>query len=138
MSREWQQTRFKELVMPDAVYYQSIWAVRDLQRMENRLKELDEDIADGGMRSTNLSIVSDHRQNYDEVRPTEKRALEKANLETRVEAINSAMNVVPPVYRTMIMDNIVLKANVKGFPNKLWRIWKQRFLFNVAKNLSLM
>ena len=43
MSREWQQTRFKEFVMPDAVYYQSIWAVRDLQRMENRLHEIEHD-----------------------------------------------------------------------------------------------
>lgn len=35
--REWQQTRFKSICMPDAVYYQSIWAVRDLHRMEERV-----------------------------------------------------------------------------------------------------
>ena len=39
--REWQQTRQREYVMPDAVYYQSIWAVRDLKRMEHRLDELE-------------------------------------------------------------------------------------------------
>lgn len=32
MSRQWQQTKYKNLVLPEAVYYQSIWAVRDLQR----------------------------------------------------------------------------------------------------------
>ena len=55
MSREWQQTRFKEFVMPDAVYYQSIWAVRDLQRMENRLHEIEHDTT----RVYNGSMVSE-------------------------------------------------------------------------------
>ena len=43
LSREWQQTRFKKYVLPDAVYYQSLWAVRDLERMEERIKELSDD-----------------------------------------------------------------------------------------------
>ena len=55
MSREWQQTRFKEFVMPDAVYYQSIWAVRDLRRMENRIREIDRDVSP----SYDGSLVSD-------------------------------------------------------------------------------
>ena len=38
--REWQQTRDSAYVMPYAVYYQSIWAVRDLARMEEKLKEI--------------------------------------------------------------------------------------------------
>ena len=39
MSKEWQQTRYKHLVLPKEVYYQSVWAVRDLERMEARLAE---------------------------------------------------------------------------------------------------
>ena len=77
MSREWQQTRFKEFVMPDAVYYQSIWAVRDLQRMENRLHEIEHDTT----RVYNGSMVSDARKDFSRIRPTEKNALEKILLE---------------------------------------------------------
>ena len=43
--REWQQTKFRDLVLPDAVYYQSIWAVRDLYRMEEQLMNMEQDIS---------------------------------------------------------------------------------------------
>ena len=136
MGREWQQTRFKEFVMPDAVYYQVIWAVRDLQRMEDRIKAIARDVETGAIHSA--SLVSDGNNNYSEIRPTEKTALEKAMLESRVKAIRSALDLVPEAYRSFIMDNIVLKTSVKAFPNKLWRVWKQRFLYNAAQNLSLI
>lgn len=135
MTREWQQTRFREFVLPDAVYYQSIWAVRDLARMEARLGELKREIESG---SFGGGIVSDSRADYGRVKPTEKRALEKAVLESRIEAIRNALDVVPESYRDYILDNVMAKRDSKSFPTKIWKIWKQRFLFNVAKNLSLI
>ena len=99
MSREWQQTRFAEYVMPDAVYYQTIWAVRDLVRMESRLEELNED-RDLSVHSH--SLVMDGGATTEISRPTEKYALEKV------------------------------------LPNKMWKYWKQRFLYGVAKNLQLL
>ena len=59
-------------------------------------------------------------------------------LETRAAAIKQAMSEVPPTYLEMIMDNIVNKTQVYGYPNKIWRTWKQRMLYKVAKNLSLI
>jgi hypothetical protein len=135
MSREWQQTRFREFVLPDAVYYQSIWAVRDLWRMEERLKELRHEIESG---SFGGGIVSDSRADYGRVKPTEKKALEKALLESRIEAIRNALEVVPESYRDYILDNVMSKKDAKTFPTKIWKLWKQRFIFNVAKNLSLI
>ena len=41
MPREWQQKRYKQFVLPDAVYFQCVWAVRDLYRMEKRIEELE-------------------------------------------------------------------------------------------------
>ena len=134
--REWQQTKFKDLVMPDAVYYQTIWAVRDLDRMESDLRNMEQDIRLGNIPST--SIVSDGVNTYTVSNPTEYMVVQKAQLEKRVEAIRSALETVPPAYRQFILDNIVKQKAYKCFPNKLWRVWKQRFLFNVAKNLELM
>ena len=134
--REWQQTKFKELVMPDAVYYQTIWAVRDLKRMEDELREIENDINTGSVPST--SIVSDGTRMYSVSRPTEFKAVQKVQLEKRVEAIRGALETVPLAYRQFILDNITKQKSYECFPNKLWRIWKQRFLFNVAKNLELM
>lgn len=134
--REWQQTKFKDLVLPDAVYYQSIWAVRDLYRMENQLLTMEQNIRVGDIPST--SIVSDGRNEYAVSKPTEDKAVRKASLEKRVEAIHDALETVPLAYRQFILDNIIKQKTYKCFPNKLWRIWKQRFLYNVAKNLALM
>ena len=134
--REWQQTKFKNLVMPDAVYYQSIWAVRDLVRMEDELRDLEQDINTCAIQST--SIVSDGENNYTVSRPTEYKAIQKAQLQKRVEAIHDALDTVPLAYRQFILDNIIKQKAYKCFPNKLWRIWKQKFLFNVARNLYIM
>lgn len=134
--REWQQTKFKELVLPDTVYYESLWAVRDLHRMEEQLDVLNDDINSGDIHTT--SLVSDINVDYDMVKPTEDVALKKANLERRIKAINDALDSVPIAYRQFIMDNIVLQKGYSCFPNKFWRIWKQKFLYNVAKNLLLI
>lgn len=136
--REWQQTRFRELVMPDAVYYQTIWAVRDLERMRARVKELEHDERTGNIQSYNALNVNDTNRDYGSIRPTERHAVEKATLEARIEAIDKAIRTVPPVYRNFILENIVMRKSVKTYPNKLWRVWKQRFLYNVAVNLNLM
>ncbi|WP_251617105.1 hypothetical protein [Senimuribacter intestinalis] len=133
MSREWQQTKYKEYVMPDAVYYQSVWAVRDLERMENRLAELEQEEIAGGR-----SIVSDRTSNFVLYRPTEEKAVERAVLRERIRGIHAALNMVPEEYRSFILSNLILKNTGKAFPNKLWRYWKQRFLYMVAKNLSMM
>ena len=96
LSREWQQTRFKKYVLPDAVYYQSLWAVRDLERMEERIKELS-DTRDA--MEISGSLVKDGGADYPEGRR---------------------------------------KNSGKTFPNKVWRIWKQRFLYDVAVNLAIL
>lgn len=134
--REWQQTKFKDLVLPDAVYYQCVWAVRDLYRMEEQLEIIKHDINDGAMHTT--SVVSDVKDDYEVRNPTEDKVMQKVALERRIKAINDAINTVPLAYRQFILDNIILQKAYKCFPNKFWRIWKQRFLYNVARNLLLI
>lgn len=135
MTREWQQTKMTEYVMPNAVYYQSIWAVRDLERMEKRLTELKETEGHG---RKSVSVVCDDRTGYRVSRPSESKALELLVLEERVKGIREAMSMVPEMYRPYIISNIVRQNSGVSFPNNMWRIWKQRFLFNVAKNLSIL
>lgn len=135
MAREWQQTKQKEYVMPDTVYYQSLWAVRDLERMEKRLNELDEN---RGEREKSGSFVHEQANTSPLWQPTEEHAMEKVILEERVKAIHNALSIVPDIYRPYILSNIIQKKTGSSFPNKFWKVWKQRFLYYVAKNLSLM
>lgn len=129
MSREWQQTKLKKYLMPEAVYYQSIWAVRDLGRMEERLEQLE--ISSENMVCERFDGIMqvDFGDRY--------RALEKEILSKRITDIYAALESVPIEYRFYILQNIVLRDSGKDYP-KEWRNWKQKFLFRVAKNLSLM
>ena len=131
MSREWQQTRMSEYVMPNAVYYQSIWAVRDFERMEERLKELNRESFKG-----DGSILREPKSGYKESR-TERRALEAVILSERVDGIKKSLADIPERYRLCILNNVVYNEPVK-YPGKLWKLWKQKFLYGVAINLSLM
>lgn len=134
--REWQQTRFKSICMPDAVYYQSIWAVRDLYRMEQRVKEIEEDILAGDIGSA--SLVGTGARDCSRVKPTEKSVMEKMRLESRIEAIRGALKDVPQAYQEFILENIIYQSKATDIPSRIWRVWKQKFLFAVAQNLSLM
>lgn len=135
MAREWQQTKMKDYLMPDTVYYQSIWAVRDLERMENRIKELKASVDDD---ATSSFVMESYLQDGNVAKPSEAKAMELVILEERVSLIKDAMNIIPENYKRYVLSNIILKNSGVSFPNKLWRVWKQKFLFNVAKNLSIM
>jgi hypothetical protein len=120
--------------MPDAVYHQTLWAVRDLTRMENRLTEIVE--ADHTRRGK--SIVYDHNYFVMYDSSTERLAMERVILEERIWAIRDAMDGVPEIYRNMIMDDIVSTTARKQGDSKVWKYWKQRFLYRVAKNMSMI
>lgn len=134
MSREWQVKKLPEYVMPNAVYYQSLWAVRDLERMESRLKEL----KSGGVQRFGFQVKEPGRRYGAKRSNVEANALEAAIIEERVEAINKALMDVPELYRETILDSVNQKEVEMIYSTKLWKIWKQKFLYNVAKNLSLM
>lgn len=134
MSKEWQQTKYKNLVLPKEVYYQSVWAVRDLQRMEERLEELEraDDLA------SSKSVISDTSNHFVLRRITEEHALERSVLKERIAGIHGALDIVPEEYRSFILSNLILRTSGKAYPTKMWKYWKQRFLYTVAKNLSII
>ena len=134
MSREWQMTQLTEYVMPNAVYYQTLWAVRDLERMENRLDDLLNDRQD-----IKAGMVNESSKKYSGKRSrVENRAMETAILQERIDGIHQALVLVPPEYRDTILDNIVLKESFSEKNDKRWKLWKQKFLYTVAHNLSIM
>ena len=128
MSREWQQTKLKKYVMPDTVYHQCLWTVRDLCRMEQRLSELD---------ALEGSILCDQGQIVSQYEGRSREAKERQVLETRLEKIYDALQMVPPEFRYYIIQNVVFQKPGSGYPED-WRIWKQKFLYHVAKNFSMI
>lgn len=132
MAREWQQTKLAEYVMPNEVYYQSIWAVRDFERMAGRLRELEAEDASRG------DSVKEAAATYLTGSDRDDRRKERMILEQRVEGIRRALMTIPREYRSYVISNIVMKNPGTTFPNRMWRIWKQRFLYQVAHNLLII
>lgn len=132
MAREWQQTKLTEYVMPNEVYYQSIWAVRDYERMAGRLKEL------SGGEDPISDKVEEPAAVYSADPERESVRAERMILEQRVEGIRRALMMIPREYRSYVISNIVMKNPGTTFPNRMWRIWKQRFLYHVARNLMII
>lgn len=134
MGREWQQTLLREYLLPDTVYYQSIWAVRDLNRMEARLEQLQQE----EVQPCGSSIVRDSTDGPAGRYSADARMAEMAVLNMRISAIRSALSAVPEEYRSFILSNLILRTSGRAYPNKLWKYWKQRFLYTVAKNLKMI
>lgn len=134
MSREWQMTQLPEYVMPNAVYYQTLWAVRDLERMETRLEDLMYET-----QSPKGIVVNESSKKYGTRRSkVENRAMETAILQERIDGIHQALVLVPMKYRETILDNIIQRDSVSQYPGKEWKLWKQKFLYTVAHNLSII
>lgn len=158
MPREWQQKRYKQFVLPDAVYFQCVWAVRDLYRMEKRIEELErkkkasEWKASAGREPERKDLrrrerdglysalrVSDQGIYYgDGFDAREEERSELRALKRRVKLIREALETVPEEYHANILDNIILRTPSKAYPGKMWKYWKQRFLYAVAKKLAMI
>lgn len=139
MPREWQQRRYKQFVMPDAVYFQCLWAVRDLYRMEQRIEELEEKkpVKPGGFYGE--LNVSDQGIYYgDGSLNGEDQKAELQALKRRVGLIREALDAVPEEYHANILGNIILRTPSRAYPGKMWKYWKQRFLYMVAKKFAMI
>lgn len=107
--KEYQPVRDAGRVLPREIYYECIWIVRDMARMQE--------------------IVN--RTGY------EGREFEVAR--DRLECINKALMAVPPEYRRGVMASIENRGGrVMDYAHEnTWKKYKQRFVYNLAKNLAL-
>ena len=135
--KDYQQKRMKDYVLPQPVYRQALWAVKDLLRLKSKLSELRRQAYSPG--ESNMlkpcvgygsGFVSDSTGN---------RAVEIANLSCRIDAIVSAFDSIPEKYRSGVENKLVYDIPYSDdyHPNT-WKRWQQVFLYNVAVNLHIL
>jgi hypothetical protein len=126
----------RSFVLPQTVYRQAYWALRDLGRMKEELARLEDErdlIASGEKILSNFdfgtSFVSDNTGN---------RAVKIANLSSRILAIEAAFYEIPEKYRLGLWDKNVENIDYPG-PTHIntWKKWQQVLIYYVAKNLQL-
>lgn len=134
--KDYQQKRMKSYVMPQTVYRQALWAVKDLERLRNKLAEMKQDayVLDG----FDLTMPSSGRGGR-VCDVTGSKAVEIANLVRRIEAIELAFMTLPQEYRRGIEEKLVYGRPYDQWAHSnTWKHWQQVFLYHVAVNLQLL
>ena len=115
--------------LPREVYYQCIWIIKDMERLEKltmRLKSSEMFDSD--------EIVF-YMDDMDTVQPVN--VLEAAA--EKMRCIKAALDTIPEEYRQPILDNIIhMTACGDGACLNTWKKWKQKFIFELARNLNLV
>lgn len=131
---EKQLKRLPSYVLPEAVYRQALWAVKDLPRMKEKLQELEEVLDSMPQAYSGMPHGSGGR-------PTDITALragEIAGLSVRIRAIEDSLMTVPEQYRDSILDKLAYGVPYPDYVHmNTWKKWQQVYLYQVAMSLRL-
>lgn len=134
--KDYQQKRMNPYVMPEAVYRQALWAVKDLPRLKDSLERR----MDCEGRPSGASLVGERvsGRNPCENDVTASEAMERAMLSIKIQAIEDAFYQIPDKYREGIRLKLTEgKAYGDDFHLNTWKKWQQIYIFHTAKNLGL-
>ena len=135
MYREYQLKKMKNYVLPETVYRQALWAVKDLNRLREELNKAIENV--DNIHSPNFFNESIGTGFYSDI--TAKKADKLITLTNRIESIEAALFSIPEKYREGIKQKLVDgKSYGDEFHPNTWRKWQQVYIYNVAKNLGLI
>ena len=134
--RDYQQRKLKSYVLPETVYRQTLWAVRDLPRLK---RTLELELQKGG-RLPQSAYVRENAQHADaaQIDLTGQEAIKRAMLSMKIQAIEDAFYLVPCEYR----EGIRLKLTEgKDYGDdchlNTWKKWQQIYIYHAARNLGL-
>ena len=135
MNREYQSKRLKEFVLPETVYRQALWAVKDINRLKEELNKAIEDI--DNIHSPNFFNESTGKGLYSDI--TAKKADRLIVITNRIDSIEAAMFSIPEKYRQGIRNKLMNgEAYGDQFHPNTWKKWQQVYIYHVAKNLGLI
>ncbi len=132
---DFQQMRDRSFVLPQTVYRQALYAVKDLDRLRKKLEYLRGEAY--GLSGRDLSEIAG-KSGYVSDRMADK-AVEIASTEARIRAIEEAFNFIPFEYREGIEGKLVYDVpyDMKHCINT-WKKYQQMLIFRVAENLRLL
>ena len=131
---EKQQKRMQAYVLPETVYRQALWAVKDLPRMREKLRELEEVLDSMPQEYTDMPHGSGGRP----ADLTALRAGEIAGLSMRIRAIEDCLKCIPEKYQDGILDKLAYGVPYPDCSHlNTWKKWQQVYLYQVALALQV-
>lgn len=143
--KEYQIRTTDSSVLPRSVYYQCIWLVKDIERLRSNVQGAQNvPIAQSVLREQAVQSMQAVR-GMKVMEDTEDTEVESVELEAsvcsasreRLEAIEAALALIPREYREGVLNNILYKTEFDDSAHEnTWKKWKQRFIYELAVNLS--
>ncbi len=131
--REYQNKGQKSYVLPEAVYRQALWAIKDLPRLRERVRELEETADCLPSAYAKLPAGKGHQADL-----TGVKASELAQLTLRIRAIEDGLDAVPAPYRDGILRKLAYNEPYGDQCHaNTWKRWQQVYVYMVAVNLQL-
>lgn len=130
MTRDYQRTKKNPWILPQNLYRQTLYAIRDYER----LKEEYEDIVQG------RGIIIDGQPKGTEIGdPTGETAAKLDNLYDRIKAIEAAKETIPKEYIKGVWQSIVYAA---PYPHDASRNtygkYRSKLVYEAAKRLNFL
>ena len=117
----------KKYKLPKEVYMKTLWHIRDYPRLKEECATLfaGAPIMDGQPKG---NMPGD---------PTGQIAIRYAELSSGIKAVEKALEAIPQEYRKGLLANIIDRVPypVYACPDT-WRVWRQRFVYMVARNMN--
>ena len=127
MTREYQPRKNNPYLLPHNVYMQTLYVIRDYPR----LKAVIEDI---GLSASATDGMPKHSKVGSSV---ENVAIRLERVFDEVRAVERALDCVPEFYRSGIWRNILYRERFpQGADFRTFQRWKQRFIYETARNLK--
>lgn len=135
--KDYQQKKMNSYVLPQPVYRQALWAVKDMARLLSKLEEMKQNAYTVGERDYLFPCISKDEGRVCDV--TAIKAVDIAFLSQRIEAIEKAFEFIPPKYRDGIRQKLMYDIPYSdSFHHNTWKKWQQVYIYNVAVNLHIL
>lgn len=116
----------KKYKLPKNVYMKTLWHIKDYYRLKEEYGSLfgRAPVQDGQPKGTTPGD------------PTGSLAVKSAILSDGIKAVEEGLKTIPKEYRDGVMANICFRCRYPDTAHyNTWRVYRQRFVYEVAKRL---
>ena len=128
--REYQRSKNNKYILPASVYNQTIWLIRDYQRMKDEAEALLEDSPKPQDGMPHGSPSPDGVVN---------KVIQRDRYLTKCSAIERALASIPQEYRQGVWDSILFHTRYPANADRTtYGVYKSRMIYTVAKELGMI
>ena len=128
---DYQRKKNNPYFLPNTLYKRVLAVIRDYDRQRSEIVDILYSLPEKDMTEVPIDNGTG--------RPTEKKAIKLSLYQNDVDAVVSALEKLPIEYRQGVFKNIVYRERFSDIAAyRTWIRQKQRFVYEVAKNLNLV